>query len=118
MLLCLVCNGQIAREKRNVFGQRDPFYKKKQQARTVVAHFQRVAVRIVYAGNVIAFDQGKFSGAFRQLGQRLVVSLQFLLERWQERKYLDMDQFHEWAAEQEAAQGNNVAALGEHKPKD
>ena len=40
-------------------------------------------------------------------------------ERWQERRYLDMDEFHEWAAQRAAAaQGNNVVALGGHKPKD
>jgi len=40
-------------------------------------------------------------------------------ERWQERRYLNMDEFYEWAAERAvAAQGNNVVALGEHKPKD
>ncbi|MGB4856484.1 MAG: IS256 family transposase, partial [Candidatus Dechloromonas phosphoritropha] len=33
-------------------------------------------------------------------------------EAWQERKYLDMDEFKEWAASRAAAsEGNNVGAL-------
>ncbi|MCX8086027.1 MAG: transposase, partial [Rhodocyclaceae bacterium] len=33
-------------------------------------------------------------------------------EAWQERKYLDMDEFKEWAAARAAAgEGNNVVAL-------
>ena len=33
-------------------------------------------------------------------------------EAWQERKYLDMDEFKEWAANRAAAgEGNNVVAL-------
>jgi len=33
-------------------------------------------------------------------------------EVWQERKYLDMDEFNEWvAAQKEAKRGNNIVAL-------
>jgi len=33
-------------------------------------------------------------------------------EVWQERKYLDMDEFNEWvAAQKEAQRGNNIVAL-------
>ena len=33
-------------------------------------------------------------------------------EVWQERKYLDMDEFNEWvAAQKEAKRGNNIIAL-------